>query len=211
MDRQRSGQHGGQLRGAGRAGRNHIEILRQWAAQLEQLNRQLRELERSSPVQQRIRDVMGNPTAAGAGYARCATLDATDLARTYGDTLAATRRLANAVESLRRTSDGIYRPARRPHGASAADFVRQEPLYRRYAAVERQADTPHGGSREKRSARSVALQGEIAASARSSCAARRPRRRWTSTTPSSPRSRARSPISTRSDATKRTSCRRSKS
>ena len=48
---------------------NHLEILRQWAAQLEQLNRQLRELEAQLAVQQRIRDVMGNPTAAGAGMA----------------------------------------------------------------------------------------------------------------------------------------------
>ena len=48
---------------------NHIEVLRQWAAQLEQLNRQLRELEAQLAVQQRIRDVMGNPTAAGAGMA----------------------------------------------------------------------------------------------------------------------------------------------
>lgn len=139
---------------------NHIEILRQWAAQLEQLNRQLRELQSQLAVQQRIRDVMGDPTAAGAGMA-LRDLGANDLAHTYGDTLAATRRLANAVDSLRRTSDGIYRQLD-DRTALGRDFTRQEPLYRRYAAVEQQADnlaTVH----TETGARAVILQGEIAA------------------------------------------------
>ncbi len=138
---------------------NHIEVLRQWAAQLEQLNRQLRELEALLAVQRRVRDVMGDPTAAGVGMA-LRDLGATDLARTYGDTLAATRRLANAIESLRRTSEGIYRHLD-DRTALGRDFVRQEPPYRRYAAVERQADnvaTVHAET----GVRSVALQGEIA-------------------------------------------------
>ena len=139
---------------------NHLEILRQWAAQLEQLNRQLRELESQLAVQQRIRDVMGDPTAAGAGMA-LRDLGASDLAHTYGDTLAATRRLANAIDSLRRTSDGIYRQLD-DHTALGRDFSRQDPLYRRYAAVENQADnlaTVHAET----ATRSVALQSEIAA------------------------------------------------
>ena len=138
---------------------NHIEVLRQWAAQLEQLNRQLRELEAQLAVQQRIRDVIGDPTAAGAGMA-LRDLGAGDLARTYGETLSAARRLANAIDTLRRTSDGIYRQLDN-RTALGRDFVRQEPLYRRYAAVERQADnlaTVHAET----GARSVALQGEIA-------------------------------------------------
>ena len=138
---------------------NHIEILRQWAAQLEQLNRQLRELESQLAVQQRIRDVMGDPTAAGAGMT-LRDLGARDLAHTYGDTLAATRRLASAIDSLRRTSDGIYRQLD-DRTALGRDFTRQEPLYRRYAAVESQADnlaTVHAET----GIRSVALQGEIA-------------------------------------------------
>jgi DNA repair exonuclease SbcCD ATPase subunit len=139
---------------------NHIEVLRQWAAQLEQLNRQLRELEAQLAVQQRIRDVLGSPTAAGAGMV-LRDLGATDLARTYGDTLAATRRLANAIESLQRTSDGIYRRLD-DRTALGRDFVRQEPLYRRYAAVERQADNL-AAVQEQAGARLVALQGEIAA------------------------------------------------
>ena len=138
---------------------NHIEVLRQWAAQLEQLNRQLRELEAQLAVQRRIRDVMGDPTAAGAGMV-LRDLGATDLARTYGETLSATRRLANAIDSLRRTSEGIYRHLD-DRTALGRDFSRQEPLYRRYAAVERQADnlaTVHAET----GARSVTLQTEIA-------------------------------------------------
>lgn len=139
---------------------NHIEILRQWAAQLEQLNRQLRELESQLAVQRRIRDVMGDPTAAGAGMV-LRDLGATDLARTYGDTLAATRRLANAIDSLRRTSEGIYRQLD-DRTALGRDFSRQEQLYRRYAAVERQADNLATVQTET-GARSVMLQGELAA------------------------------------------------
>jgi hypothetical protein len=139
---------------------NHIEVLRQWAAQLEQLNRQLRELEAQLDVQKRIRDVMGDPTAAGAGMV-LRDLGAGDLARTYGETLAASRRLANAIDSLRRTSEGIYRQID-DRTALGRDFTRQEPLYRRYAAVERQADNLAAVHAET-GARSVALQGELAA------------------------------------------------
>ena len=138
---------------------NHIEILRQWAAQLEQLNRQLRELEAQLAVQRRIRDVMGDPTAAGAGLV-LRDLGATDLARTYGETLSATRRLANAVDALRRTSEGIYQKLD-DRTALGRDFSRQEPLYRRYAAVERQADNLAAVQVET-GTRSVALQGELA-------------------------------------------------
>ena len=139
---------------------NHLEIMRQWAAQLEQLNRQLRELESQLAVQQRIRDVMGNPTAAGAGMT-LQDLGTGDLSRTFGETLAVTRRLANAIDSLRRTSDGIYRQLD-DRTALGRDFARQEPLYRRYAAVERQADNLAAVQAETGS-RSVALQGELAA------------------------------------------------
>lgn len=117
---------------------NHIEILKQWAQQIEGLNRQLRQLEEQLTVQQRIREVMGDPSAAGAGLV-LRDLGATDLARSYGETLSAVRRLSNAIDSLRRTSDGIYRQLD-DHTVLGRDFVRQEPLYRRYAAVERQAD-----------------------------------------------------------------------
>ena len=139
---------------------NHLEILRQWATQLEQLNRQLRELESQLAVQQRMRDVMGDPTAAGAGMT-LRDLGATDLAHTYGDTLSTIRRLANAVDSLQRTADGIYQKLD-DRTALGRGFTRQEPLYRRYAAVESQADNLAAVQAET-GARSVALQGEIAA------------------------------------------------
>lgn len=138
---------------------NHVEILRQWAAQLEQLNRQLRELEAQLAVQQRIRDVMGNPTAAGAGMV-LHDLGADDLARTYGETLAATRRLANAIDSLRRTSEGIYHQLD-DRTTLGREFPRQEALYRRYSAVERQADSL-SAVHETTGVRSVILQSEIA-------------------------------------------------
>jgi hypothetical protein len=117
---------------------NHLEVLRQWAAQLEQLNRQLRELEAQLAVQERIRDVMGDPSAAGAGLT-LRELGANDLARTYGETLATARRLANVIDSLQRTADGIYRPVD-DRTVLGREFTRQDALYRRYAAVERQAD-----------------------------------------------------------------------
>jgi hypothetical protein len=139
---------------------NHIEVLRQWAAQFEQLNRQLRELEAQLVVQRRIRDVIGDPSAAGAGML-LRDLGANDLARTYGETLSATRRLANAVDSLRRTSDGIYQKLE-DRTALGRDFTRQEPLYRRYAAVERQADN-FATVQAETETRSIALQGEVAA------------------------------------------------
>jgi hypothetical protein len=138
---------------------NHVEVLRQWAAQLESLNRQIRELQDQLAVQRRIRDVMGDPSAAGAQMV-LRDLGANDLARTYGETLQAVQRLANAAASLRRTTEGVF--------ASLDDrtvlnrtFVRQEPRYRRYAAVERQADNFSSVVTET-SARTASVQADIA-------------------------------------------------
>ena len=139
---------------------NHIEILRQWAQQLENLNQQLRQLQSQLAVQQRIRDVMGDPTAAGGGMV-LRDLGASDLARTYGETLAAVRRLTNAIDSLRRTSDGIYQSLD-DRTVLGRDFTRQEPLYLRYAAVERQADNL-ATVQAATDSRSASLQAEIAA------------------------------------------------
>lgn len=140
---------------------NHLEVLRQWAVMLENLNRQLRQLEEQLAVQRRIRDVMGDPTAAGAGMVM-RDLGARDLARTYGETLAAVRRLANAVESLRRTSDGIFQKLE-DRTTLGRDFVRQEAPYRRYAVVERQADNT-AAVQEESQTRQLAVQAEIASS-----------------------------------------------
>jgi hypothetical protein len=137
----------------------HLEVMRQWAEEIERLNRQLRMIEDQLGVQQRIRDFIGDPSAAGAQVV-LRELGATDLARTYGDNLQAVRRLASAVESLRHTADGIYRQLDEKTTLGAG-FVRQEQVYRRYAVVERQA-----GQFEQvvadADARSAAVQAEIA-------------------------------------------------
>lgn len=139
---------------------NHLETMRQWAQQLEQLQRQLRQLEDQLAVQQRIKSVLGDPTAAGVGLG-LRDLGAVELARTYGETLAATRRLANAVDSLRRTSDGIYRGLE-DRTSLGRGFSREESRYRRYAAVESQAD--HLAAVQAQTGeRTAALQAEVAA------------------------------------------------
>lgn len=138
---------------------NHIEILRQWATQLENLNRQLRQLEEQLAVQQRIRDVLGDPSAAGAGMV-LRDLGQNDLARTYGETLQAARRLSDAIGSLRRTADGIYRELD-DRTVLGREFTRNENLYRRYAVVDRQADNlaeVHASTEARR----AALQADLA-------------------------------------------------
>ena len=114
---------------------NHVETLRQWAEQLEKIHRQIRQLEDLLATQRRIRDVLGDPTAAGAEMMR--GLGAEDFARTFGETTQAIRRLSDAVNSLRSTADGIYRQLddRTVLGRS---FTRQTEPYRRYAAVDQQ-------------------------------------------------------------------------
>lgn len=139
---------------------NHLEVLRQWAEQLERLNRQLRQLEQQLSVQQRIRDVMGDPSAAGMQVV-LRDLGANDLARTYGETMAAVQRLADAVGSLRRTAEGIYQKLE-DRTALGRDFSRQEVFYRRYAAVERQADNAEK-IRAQTDTRATALQTDVAA------------------------------------------------
>lgn len=114
---------------------NHVETLRQWADQLEKLNRQIRQLEDLLATQRRIRDVMGDPAAAGVEIAR--GLGADELAATYGETMQAVRRLSDAVGSLRRTADGIYRQLD-DRTVLGRGFSRQTAPYLRYAAVDRQ-------------------------------------------------------------------------
>ncbi len=139
---------------------NHLAVMRQWAQQLEQLHQQLRQLEDQLAVQKRIKAVLGDPTAAGIGMG-LRDLGAVELARSYGETLAATRRLANALDSLRRTSDGIYRRID-DRTSLGMEFGRDASLYRRYAAVESQAD--HLATVQAQTGqRSAALQAEVAA------------------------------------------------
>jgi len=138
---------------------NHVAVMREWAEQAERLNRQLRQLEEQLSVQQRIRDVIGDPTSAGVGMV-LRDLGATDLARSYGETLAAARQLANALDSLRRTSEGIYRQLD-DRTVMGWEFTRREVLYRRYAAVERQADNLAVVMAET-DTRAAALQADLA-------------------------------------------------
>lgn len=138
---------------------NHVEVLRQWATQLENLNRQIRQLEDQLAEQRRIREVLGNPSAAGSQL----LLDRFapgELARTYGDTLRAVRRLTDAGASLRRTAEGIYGELEN-RTTLKREFPRQAAAYRRYAAVEQQADNATRVSDET-NARQVALQDDLA-------------------------------------------------
>ncbi|MDI1335788.1 MAG: type IV secretion system protein [Lacunisphaera sp.] len=115
---------------------NQVETLQRWAEQLEKINRQIRQLEDQLATQRRIRDVLGDPAAAGVELMR--GLGAEEFARTYGETTQAIRRLSDAVNSLRSTADGIYRQLddRTVLGRS---FTRQTTPYLRYAAVDQQA------------------------------------------------------------------------
>lgn len=117
----------------------HAEVMRQWAEELEKLNRQIRQVEDLLAVQRTIRDVMGDPARAGDRVLR-RSLGGTEFGKTYGETMDAARRLAEAVDSLRRTAGGIYR-ALDDRTALGAPFERKASDYRRHAVVDRQADT----------------------------------------------------------------------
>lgn len=138
---------------------NHLEVLRQWAEQLNRLNQQLRQLEEAVTLQRRIRDVLGDPTQAGTQLV-LRDLGAEDLARTYGETLRAIQRLSDASQSLNRTSEGLYRSLNGPT-ALKRDFIRDETLYRRYSAVERQADN-FARVQDATGERLAALQADLA-------------------------------------------------
>ena len=117
---------------------NHLEILRQWTADLEQLNQQLEQMRAQLDVQQRIRQIMGDPAAAG-DQVGVDGLGAGDFTRTFGDTADALRDLAQAVVSLKNTAQGIYEEL----GDTTVlnqPFTRQPAPYQRYAVVEQHAD-----------------------------------------------------------------------
>lgn len=138
---------------------NHLEVLRQWAEELDRLNRQLRQLEEAAALQRRIRDVLGDPVQAGTELV-LRDLGAGELSRTYGDTLRAVQRLADASASLRRTAEGIF-GALDDRTVLRRDFPRQEALYRRFAAVEAQADSL-AQVHDETDARVAALQADLA-------------------------------------------------
>ncbi|HTL66207.1 MAG TPA: hypothetical protein VL200_00965 [Lacunisphaera sp.] len=116
----------------------HLVILKQWADQLQAMDRQLRQLEDQLAAQRRIRDVLGNPSAVGiSGVLR--DPGATGLPQEFGETLRAVQRVADATASLRRTAESIYQVLDDRTVLGQA-FVRQPAPYKRYAAVELQSD-----------------------------------------------------------------------
>lgn len=137
---------------------HHVETLRQWAEQLEKLNRQIRQFEDLLATQRRMREVMGEPVTAGVEAVR--GLGAEELARTYGETMQAVRRLSDAVGSLRSTADGIYRQLD-DRTLLGRGFTRQAAPYLRYATVDRQVRQSEGVSAATE-ARLVELQREQA-------------------------------------------------
>ena len=117
---------------------NHLEILRQWTADLEQLNQQLEQMRAQLDVQQRIRQIMGDPEAAG-DQVGVDGLGAGDFTRTFGETADALRDLARAVVSLKNTAQGIYEELDDTTVLNQP-FTRQPAPYQRYAVVEQHAD-----------------------------------------------------------------------
>lgn len=121
------------------AAKQHIEVLKQGAESLEKLNDQLREARELVMLQRRVRDVMGDPVGAGSRMILDHFGD-TEFGRTYGETLSAARRLADAAMSLRNTVEDTY-AALDDNTSMGRPFARDVSRYRRYAVVERQAAT----------------------------------------------------------------------
>jgi len=117
---------------------NQVEILRQWAADLEMLNQQLEQMRAQLDVQQRIRQIMGDPAAAG-DQVGVDGLGAADLTRTFGETADALRDLARAMVSLKYTAQGIYEELD-DLTVLGRPFTRQTAPYQRYGIVEKHAD-----------------------------------------------------------------------
>ena len=116
---------------------NHVEILREWASDLEKLNQQLQQLQAQLAEQRRIREVLGDPSAAGDRVALGALAPA-EFARSYGETVAGLRALARAADSLRNTAQGIYQELGDRTVLNQA-FTRQMAPYQRFAVVEQHA------------------------------------------------------------------------
>ncbi len=138
----------------------HAEILRQWAVELEKLNEQVRILQGQLEVARQVRDIAGDPRAAGEGVV-LDQLWIEDLTRELGRTLGTLRELSSSAESLKDTANGIYAPIddRTSLGGS---FARQSLPYRRYAAVEQAADNLEM-VRQVAGERRTKLQGELGA------------------------------------------------
>lgn len=137
----------------------HAEILRQWAQQIDRLNQQIRHLQDQLAEVRHMREVLGDPSAAGPSIV-LRELGAGELGRAYGDTAAALRRLVDSTGSLRRTMDDIFTPLD-DRTALGRPFVRQTAPYRRYAAVEQMASNLEQVQTEA-GTRRMALQRDLA-------------------------------------------------
>lgn len=115
---------------------NHIEILRQWAADLDKLNEQLRQLQAQLEETRTIRDRIGDPVAAGD---KVSLTELNNPDRSFGDTVAALRALANSAESLLNTAHGVFL-ALDDRTVLNQPFARQSAPYQRYAVIEKHAD-----------------------------------------------------------------------
>lgn len=137
----------------------HAEILRQWAQQVDRLNDQIRHLRDQLAEVRHMREVLGDPSAAGAGIV-LRELGADELGRAYGETTTALRRLVDSAESLRNTMDDIFAPLD-DRTALGRPFVRQTEPYRRFAAVE-QVAANFENVQAQAEARRIALQRDLA-------------------------------------------------
>jgi DNA-binding ferritin-like protein len=115
---------------------NHAEILRQWAADLDQLNEQLRQLQAQLTETRSIRQTLGDPAAAGD---KVGLTELNNLDRSFGETVAALRALANSAESLLNTAHGVFL-ALDDRTVLNQPFARQSAPYQRYAVVDKHAD-----------------------------------------------------------------------
>jgi hypothetical protein len=137
----------------------HAEILNQWAQQLEKLNQQIRQAQDLIALQQRVRDILGDPEKAGERLLT-GELQDTELGRSFGETLSAARRLARAADTLRNTVDDTY-AALDDKTVLGRPFDRDLSFYKRYAVVERQAETVNA-TQETTAEQMKRLQGDLA-------------------------------------------------
>lgn len=119
--------------------RHHLEVLAQWTQALEHLNAQVRELQAGVALSRQVRDAIGDPAGAGSRLILERFGD-TEFGRSYGETLSAVRRLADAAASLRNTVDDTY-AILEDRTSLGRPFARDAVRYRRFAVVERQAGT----------------------------------------------------------------------
>ncbi len=138
----------------------HAEILRQWAVEIGKLNEQIRILQGQLEVARQVRDVAGDPKAAGVTVSLDG-LGVEEMTRELGRTQAALRELSSSAESLKHTANGLFAPLE-DRTSLGGSFARQAQPYRRYAAVEQMAAN-FDDVRQATSGKRTSLQKELAA------------------------------------------------